>query len=627
MSNTNQLREKNMRKKRAMLRKTRNKISVAFFVIIVLLLVVIGRIIMINYDNGDAYSKIVMDKLSYRSTALPYKRGQISDCNGTVLAYSEKVYNLILDPKMILSEEKYKEPTFAALVQCFNLERENLESILQTKPSSQYEKLLKELSADDIAEFQALQKDTENNPNIKGVWFEQSYLRRYPFNSLASDVIGFSTTVNGGEIGLESYYNNELSGTDGMSYSYVGEDLEVRNQEKKPIDGYNIVTTLDYRVQDILEKNIGKLSEERPAKNIGVIAMNPKNGEILGMASSHTFDLNNPRDLSVLYTQEEIDAMDDSATSTALYSLWNNFCVSEIYEPGSTFKPFTVAACLEEGIAHDGDTFQCNAYEDVTGVQIRCHSSGSGGHGEISLEKSLMESCNPAMIQISAKLGAKKWCVYQTLYGFGATTGIDLPREEAGVVSNSDMLPVDLACNSFGQTINVNMVQMAAAFSSIINGGNYYQPHVVKRIEKDTGEVVKNIEPLLIKQTVTENTSSLLRKYLKSTVDEGLAKKVSVTGYSIGGKTGTAQKYPRADLKWLVSFIGCAPSQDPQVVLYTVIDEPYETTGTEGTTSDAQVLSKNIFEELLPYLNIFKDVNAEEVDTSNTPDEGMVSIP
>ncbi len=627
MSNTNQLRERNMRKKRAMLRKTRNKISVAFFVIIVILLVIVGRIIMINYDNGDAYSKIVMDKLSYRSTALPYKRGQISDCNGTVLAYSEKVYNLILDPKMILSEEAYKEPTFAALVQCFNLERENLESILQTKPSSQYEKLLKELSADDIAEFQALQKDTKNNPNIKGVWFEQSYLRRYPFNSLASDVIGFSTTVNGGEIGLESYYNNELSGTDGMSYSYVGEDLEVRNQEKKPIDGYNIVTTLDYRVQDILEKNIKKLSEERPAKNIGVIAMNPKNGEILGMASYPTFDLNNPRDLSILYTEEEIEGMDDSATSTALYSLWNNFCVSEIYEPGSTFKPFTVAACLEEGIAHDGDTFQCNAYEDVTGVQIRCHSSGSGGHGEISLEKSLMESCNPAMIQIAAKLGAKKWCVYQTLYGFGAMTNIDLPREEAGVVSNSDMLPVDLACNSFGQTINVNMVQMAAAFSSIINGGNYYQPHVVKRIEKDTGEVVKNIEPLLIKQTVTENTSSLLRKYLKSTVDEGLAKKVSVTGYSIGGKTGTAQKYPRADLKWLVSFIGCAPSQDPQVVLYTVIDEPYETTGTEGTTSDAQVLSKNIFEELLPYLNIFKDVNAEDVDTSDVPDEGMVTVP
>ncbi len=627
MSNTNQLREKNMRKKRAMLRKTRNKISVAFFIIIVVLLVIIGRIIMINYDNGETYSKIVMDKLSYRSTALPYKRGQIVDCNGTVLAYSEKVYNLILDPKMILSEEKYKEPTFAALVECFNLEREKLDSILQTKPSSQYEKLLKELSSDDIAQFQALQKDTENHPNIKGVWFEQSYLRRYPFNSLASDVIGFSTTVNGGEIGLESYYNNELSGTDGMSYSYVGEDLEVRNQEKKPIDGYNIITTLDYRVQDILEKNIKKLNEERPAKNIGVIAMNPKNGEILGMASYPTFDLNNPRDLSVLYTQEEIEAMDDSATSTALYSLWNNYCVSEIYEPGSTFKPFTVAACLEEGIAHDGDTFQCNAYEDVTGVQIRCHSSGSGGHGEIDLEKSLMESCNPAMIQIAAKLGAKKWCVYQTLYGFGATTGIDLPREEAGVVSNSDMLPVDLACNSFGQTINVNMVQMAAAFSSIINGGNYYQPHIVKRIEKDTGEVVKNIEPLLIKQTVTENTSSLLRKYLKSTVDEGLAQKVGVTGYSIGGKTGTAQKYPRADLKWLVSFIGCAPSQDPQVVLYTVIDEPYETTGTEGTTSDAQVLSKNIFEELLPYLNIFKDINAEEVDTSNTPDEGMVTVP
>lgn len=627
MSNKNQLKERNMRKKRAMLRRTRNKISVVFFIIIVAFLVVAGRMVMINYGKGEAYSKIVMDKLSYRSTALPYKRGQIIDRNGTVLAYSEKIYSLIFDPKMVLSDEKYKEPTLAALVQCFELQREDLESILQDKPSSQYEKLLKELSADDIAQFQDLQKDTENNPNIKGVWFEQSYLRRYPFNSLACHVLGFATTVNGGEMGLESYYNNELSGTDGMSYSYVGEDLEVRSQEKKPIDGYNIITTIDYHVQDILEKNIKKLNDERPAENIAVIAMNPKNGEILGMANNPPFDLNNPRDLTAFYTEEERSAMTDKDVSDKLYGIWNNYCVSQIYEPGSTFKPFTVATCLEEGIAHDGDTFNCDGYEDVNGVKIRCHASNIGGHGQISLEKTLMESCNPAMVQLSAKLGAKKWVAYQTIYGFGAATGIDLPREETGFVSKSDMLPIDLACNSFGQTINVTAIQMAAAFSSIVNGGSYYQPHVVKRIEKDTGEVVKNIEPVLIKQTVTENTSSLIRKYLKSTVDSGLAQKVGITGYSIGGKTGTAQKGPREDLKWIVSFIGCAPSQDPQIVLYTVVDEPYETTGTEGVTSDAQVLTKSIFEELLPYLNIFKDVNADEIDTSNAADEGMVAVP
>jgi len=626
MSNTNHLREKNMRKKRAMLQKTRKKISVAFFVIIVALLVIVARIMMINFGDGEAYAKLVMDKLSYRSTALPYQRGQIQDCNGTVLAYSEKVYNLILDPKLILSDSDYKEPTLSALVQYFNLERETLEELLTTKPSSQYEKLLKELSADEISQFKALMEDTENNPNIKGVWFEESYIRKYPFHSLACDVIGFSSTANGGEIGLENYYNDELSGTDGMSYSYVGENLDVQKQEKKPVDGNNIITTIDYHIQDIIEKEIKTLNDERPAKNIGVIAMNPKNGEIMGMASCPTFDLSDPRNLSSLYTEEEISTMDDETTSNALFSLWNNYCVSEIYEPGSTYKPFTVAAGLEEGIVHDGDTFYCAGYEEIYDVKIRCHAA-DGSHGTITLEQSIMESCNPSMMQIAAKLGGKKMALYQTMLGFGSLTGIDLPGEQPGLVSGSDMSEVDLACNSFGQTINTNMVQMAAAFCSIINGGNYYQPHVVKRIEKESGEVVRNVGPLLIKQTVTEHTSSLLRKYLRATVDDGLAKKVSVQGYSIGGKTGTAQKYPRDELKWLVSFIGCAPAEDPQIALYVVIDEPYETTGTQGTTPDAQLLAKNIFEELLPYLNIFKDVNAEEPDASDTPDEGMVQVP
>ena len=260
-------------------------------------------------------------------------------------------------------------------------------------------------------------------------------------------------------------------------------------------------------------------------------------------------------------------------------------------------------------------------------VTIRCHVyNKTGKHGDITLEQALMQSCNPAMMDIAARLGGVKFAQYQRLFGFGSKTGIDLPSEENGIIKKSDMSETDVATNAFGQNINVTMIQMGAAFSSLINGGNYYQPHIVKRIEKDTGEVVKTFEPTLVRQTVTASTSQLLRKYLKSTVDDGLAKKAGVTGYSIGGKTGTAQKGKREDLKWIVSFIGFAPVDNPQVMVYVLIDEPDGTTGTSGTTSDTLILSHDILEELLPYMNIFKDAEAEPVDAADSEDENTVSI-
>ena len=615
------------RRKKAMLRKVQNKMGVAFFVIVIALLVLGTRILLINYNHGEAYSKTVLDHQSYTSTTIPYKRGQIQDTNGTVLAYSEKVYNLILDPKLVLSDEKYQEPTLAALTVCFDLNSSDLENILATKSGSQYEKLLKELTKDEISEMESRLEDTENYSDIKGVWFEESYIRKYPFSTLAADVIGFASAANGGELGLENCYDDELSGTDGISYSYVGENLDVETQEKKTEDGYNIVTTIDYKVQSIIEQKIKELNEERPSKSTAVIAMNPKTGEILAMASYPTFDLNNPRDLSGVYTQEELSAMSDVDMTNAMYALWSNYCVSNIYEPGSTFKPFTVAEGLEEGVVHDGDTFYCAGFMEISGSIIGCHVMSEGGHGTVTLKDGLIQSCNPTMMQIAAKLGGQKMAQYQTLLGFGSKTGIDLPGEEAGLTIGEDMSVLDAACNSFGQNINVNMVQMAAAFSSIINGGNYYQPHIVKRIETSTGEVVKTIEPTLVRQTVTAETSQLLRTYLRAGVDEGLARKSGVTGYAIGGKTGTAQKQPREDKKWVVSYIGCAPTDDPQLVLYTVIDEPYETNGTSGSSLDALNLSRSIYEEVLPYLNIYKDTQAEPEDTSDSPVETTVELP
>ena len=623
--NNEELRRNKYRRKKAMLRKVQNKMGVAFFVIILVLFALAVRILLINYNNGEAYSKTVLDHQSYTSTTIPYKRGQIQDANGTVLAYSERVYNLILDPKLILSDEKYKEPTLTALTECFDLKRSDLESILATKSTSQYEKLLKELTKDEISEFESRVEDTKNNPYIKGVWFEDSYIRKYPFSTLAADVIGFASAANGGELGLENYYDEELSGTDGISYSYVGENLDVETQEKKAEDGYNLVTTIDYKVQSIIENKIKELNAERPSKSTAVIAMNPKTGEILAMASYPTFNLNNPRDLSGVYTQEELSTMTDIEMTDAMYALWSNYCVSTIYEPGSTFKPFTVAEGLEEGVIHDGDTFYCGGFMEVSGSIINCHEHS--GHGTVTVKEGLIQSCNPTMMQIAAKLGGVKIAKYEALFGFGNRTGIDLPGEEAGLTIGEKMTVIDAACNSFGQNINVNMVQMAAAFSSLVNGGNYYQPHIVKRIEKSTGEVIKTIEPNLVRQTVTSETSQLLRTYLRAGVDEGLARKSGVAGYAIGGKTGTAQKQPREDKKWVVSYIGCAPTDDPQLVLYTVIDEPFETNGTSGSSLDALNLSRSIYEEALPYLNIYKDIKAEPVDTTNSAVESTVELP
>lgn len=622
-----EVRKNRYRRKKAMLKRVHKKIGVAFFVIVVALLVLVTRILIIHFSDGEEYSKIVLDHQTYTSTTVPYQRGQILDRNGTILAYSEKVYNLILDPKLVLSDPKYKEPTLAALVECFGLERASIEELLSTKPASQYEKLLKELSAEEIAKMKALQADTENHPYIKGVWFEESYVRKYPFSTLACDVIGFSSIANGGELGIENYYDDELSGTDGVTYSYVDDRFDVQSTQKAPVDGNHLIMTLDYNVQNIIEKHIRLYNEEKPSNATAVLVMDPKDAGVLGMASYPSFDLNNPRDLSGIYSAEELEAMSDTEITNALYSVWSNYCVSNIYEPGSTFKPFTVAAGLEEGVARDGDTFECTGFEEVGGWKIGCHTVGAGGHGILTLEQSLMESCNPAMMQIAAKLGGPKFAQYSGLFGFGSRTGIDLPGEEAGLTKDETMSAVDLACNAFGQNMNVNMVQMAAAFSSLINGGSYYQPHMIKRIEKPSGEVVKNVGSTLVKQTVTPSTSSLLRRYLKETVDSGLAKKAGVTGYSIAGKTGTAQKQPREDKKWIISFLGFAPADDPKFVIYVIIDEPDGTNGTSGSSADVLQLTHDIMTDLLPYMNVYKDVQAEPQDTSGSPVEGTVEIP
>lgn len=621
MVSDEQLRRNKYRRKKVMLRRVHVKGQVALGMVVVILMVLGGQVFRINYTHGDTYAKAVLDHQTYTSTELPYKRGQILTSDGTVLAYSERVYNLILDVKQMLSDEAYKEPTLSALVKCFDLDRGELETRVANNPDSRYQKLLKNLTSDEIEEFKTLADDKTEGKNIEGVWFEDSYIRKYPLGTFACDTVGFASANNGGELGIESQYDDELTGTNGTTYSYVDEGLEVTETQKAAVDGNNIVTTIDYNVQSVIEQCIKEYNEEKPSKNTAVVVADPSNGEILGMASYPTFDLNKPRDISGLYTDEQIATMTDDGYKNALYSLWTNYCVSESYEPGSTFKPVTVASALEEGVVKDGDTYVCNGYEMIGPDRLKCHVYSSGGHGTLTVEQAVINSCNPYMIHLALELGNAKFSEYQSLFGFGQTTGIDLPGETTGIVYGDKMTTIDAACNSFGQTINVNMMQMMASYCSIINGGMLYQPHVVKRIESANGEVVKENKATLIRQTVTMSTSKLLRRYLKNTVESGTAKKVAVTGYSVAGKTGTAQKSPRSENKWLISFIGHAPADNPKFAIYVIIDEPDGTTGTSGNSADVLQLSHDILEKLLPYMSVYKDALDEPVDTSNSEDE------
>lgn len=622
--------------KETMLGRMKTKAGVAFFIAIIIAVILIIRVIAINVTSGEEYSRIVLNQQASTSKKITGKRGEILDRNGTILAYSKKVYNLIIDPDKLLSEDGlYKEDTIEAVVSYFDVKREDIEDRLKNKPASKYEKMLTNLEESAVTPFLEMKEendekkeDDETRKNIAGVWLEDSFIRSYPFNSFACDVIGFASVVNGGEIGLEKQYDTSLTGVDGIYYTYIDNNLETEKVVKEPVDGNNIITTIDYGVQNILEKYIKEYNQKKPSANTAVIAMDPNSGEILGMASYPFFDLNNPRDLSAVYKPEDLKKMNEDQRTNALYSLWSNFCTSRVYEPGSTFKSITVASALEAGKAKDGDSFHCSGSKYVEGYDVGCWRIDVGGHGELELEEALADSCNVALMDIGLNLGAETMIKYQSMFGFGNKTGIDLPGEERGIIYDADsMTDIDVATNSFGQSVNVNMIQMVAAYSSLINGGNYYQPHMVKAITDARGNVVKTVNPSVVRRTVTKETSDTIRRYLEQGVEQYAVQYSKVEGYSMGGKTATAQKIPRSEKKWLVSVMSFAPVDNPKILLYVLIDEPDGTTGGSGDGMDSQTLTKSIMTELLPYLTVSrtddKDVVMPKTDEEQNPDGGV----
>lgn len=599
------------------------KLVLLFVAIILAFVFLIGRITYINAANGEDYTRIVLDQQQYDSRTIPFKRGDIVDRNGTKMATSERVYNVILDVKVMTSDEDSIEPTIQVLKDCFEIDEEEVRDLIEESPSSRYNILKKGVDYETYKKFEAIDEDDEKYPDVAGIWLEEDYVRTYPYNTLASDVIGFTVDGNVGSNGIEASYNNILNGTDGREYGYLDETSTVERTVKEAVNGDTVVSTIDLQVQSIVEKHILEFNEQHKneasagegSKNTAVIVMNPQNGEILAEASYPNYDLNQPRDLTKYYTQETIDAMSDEEQLETLNSLWNNFCVSDTYEPGSTFKPFTIAAGLETGILTGDETYYCGGVLHVGDHDIHC--SNRDGHGTQTLKQALENSCNVALMEIGEALGAEEFCRYQELFGFGEYTGIDLPGEgeTSGLLyTPENMDAASLATNAFGQNFNVTMTQLAASFCSLINGGNYYEPHVVKQIQDENGNVTENIDPVLVKKTISEETSEVIKDYMLGVVQEGTGSSAAVEGYDIGGKTGTAEKLPRGNGKYLVSFIGYAPQENPEVVVYVVVDEP--NVAAQASSSYATELASGIMSEIFPYLGITKSSETADTQTN-----------
>ncbi len=655
------------RRRKRFLQRMKNKLLFVAGCVLVGFLILIGRMIYINAKDGKRYEKIVLAQQSYDSIEIPYRRGDILDRNGTQLATSEKVYNLIIEPKNILQSDEVKEATLDALTKYFDLKEKDIKEALEDD-TSLYKKMLKKLPYEKVQPFQEFIA-TKEGRKVKGVWFEEEYERYYPYGSLACHALGFTVSGNVGQGGIEGRYSDELNGVNGREYGYLTQDLTLERTTKAPVNGYNVVSTLDANAQNIVEKKINAFMQETGARNVSVLVMNPNSGEVLAMANSNSFDLNDAyedsaiaymfeaRNVDYLLTDSEVKKYffvkegetlsEEKATLKAmlenkdiaaseklknipddfrlicLNKAWRNYIISDGFEPGSTYKTFTIAGALEDSVLKGNETFYCEGSFDVEDWTINCHNHS--GHGTLTIEQSLMYSCNVALMRIALAEGRSTFSKYQDVFGFGKRTGIDLIGEASGLIYDESRLNnVELATSSFGQGLTVTMMQIGAAFCSVINGGDYYEPHMVKQIVDENGGVIQNIEPTILRKTISSETSAFLRDDLFDVVDSGTAQKAKVEGYTIGGKTGTAEKLPRGNHKYLLSFIGFAPVENPEVVVYVTVDEP--NVEDQANSGLGTIIAQSIFEELLPYMNIYQTEEGTSAGDPNVGDQTATPI-
>lgn len=563
----------------------KKKILVVFTCAFLILTGLIGRLVYLMVFDAEYYQKRAED-LHKREREIKAARGEIVDRNGVVLATNKTVCTISVIHSQI------KEPERVTEILAKELEMDQAEVRKRVEKISSMEKVKTNVEkevGDKIREY-----------NLDGVKVDEDYKRYYPYDSLASKVLGFTGGDNQGIIGLEVKYEETLKGSNGTILTTTdarGIELDAVAEDRiEPVAGKTLEISMDYNIQKYCEQAAEKVMLEKQADGVSILLMNPQNGEILSMVNVPEFNLNDPFELN---TGEELEG---EKLQDALNAMWRNRCINDTYEPGSTFKIITSAACLEEGVVTPEDTFSCPGYRMVEDRRIRCHKVG--GHGSETFVQGIQNSCNPVFIDIGLRLGAERFYDYFQQFGLLDLTGIDLPGEAGTIMHQVENIGlVELATISFGQSFQVTPVQMAVTVSSIINGGRRVTPHFGKAVLDREGNVLETLSYEERSGVVSEKTSKTMQTLLEGVVANGSGKNAYIEGYSIGGKTATSQTLPRSANKYISSFIGFAPAEDPQVLGMVVIHNPQGIY--YGGTIAAPVL-RSIFDNVLPYLGIEK---------------------
>ena len=567
----------------------RKKILVVFLCAVVILSGLIGRLVYLMIFDAEYYQELAED-LHEREREIKAARGEIVDRNGVVLATNRTVCTI----SVVHSQIEDPETVISVLSSELSLdEAEVREKVEKVSSMERIETNVDKETGDKIREY-----------DLAGVKVDEDYKRYYPFDDLASRVLGFTGGDNQGIIGLEVKYEDVLKGTNGMILTVTdarGIELEgVAEDRIEPVAGDTLQVSLDYNIQAYCQQAAMNVLEEKQAEAVSILLMNPQNGEIYAMVNVPEFDLNDPFTLN---TGENASSLTDEELQDALNQMWRNRCINDTYEPGSVFKIITASACLEAGTLSLDDTFYCPGYRIVEDRKIRCHKVG--GHGQETFVQGIQNSCNPVFMDIGLELGAERFYEYFEKFGLLKLTNIDLPGEAGTIMHRKeDIGTVELATMTFGQSFQVTPIQMAVTVSSIINGGTRVTPHIGVAVLDEEGNTVEKLEYETESDVVSEETSETMQTLLESVVSEGSGKNAYLEGYSIGGKTATSQTLPRSANKYISSFLGFAPADDPQILGMVIIHDPQGVY--YGGTIAAPVL-RDIYDNVLPYLGIEKN--------------------
>ena len=561
----------------------RRKIMIMFVLILLAVSVLIGRLVYLMIFCSEYYG-MKAENLHERERDIKAARGNIYDRNGVLLAGNKSVCTI----SVIHSQIEEPEQVIDVLSRELDMDPEKVRARVEKVSSIERIKtnVDKEIG------------DTIREYGLAGVKVDEDYKRYYPYDELASKVIGFTGSDNQGIIGLEVKYDEYLQGTDGQILTLTdAKGLEIANageHRQEPIAGDDLYLTLDYNIQTYATQLAEKIREEKQADSVSILVMNPKDGSIYSMVNVPEFNLNEPFTLQT----EEADGTENF--QDLLNKMWRNQCINDTYEPGSTFKTFTAAAALECGAVHLTDQFYCPGYAVVENRTIHCHKTT--GHGAEDFTQGIMNSCNPVFIEVGLRIGAERFYDYMGQFGLLDKTNIDLPGEAATIMHKKEKIgPVELATMSFGQSFQITPIQLATTVASFVNGGNRVTPHFAVRTENADGEVTRYFSYETKEGIVSPETSETMRELLKKVVSEGGGAKAAIEGYSIGGKTATSQTLPRSDHKYIASFVGFAPAEDPQVLALVIINNPQ---GTYYGGTIAAPVCKTLFENILPYMGI-----------------------